>query len=79
MVKLYLMVSVANLSRKEFQSIRGNAIAIIFQEPMSSLNPSLSCGFQVQEILLQHKVVIQSRGERNETLLLSKSKVTIQN
>jgi peptide/nickel transport system ATP-binding protein len=54
MVKLYLMVSVANLSRKEFQSIRGNAIAIIFQEPMSSLNPSLSCGFQVQEILLQH-------------------------
>jgi ABC-type microcin C transport system duplicated ATPase subunit YejF len=27
---------------------------MIFQEPMSSLNPSLKCGFQVQEILLQH-------------------------
>jgi peptide/nickel transport system ATP-binding protein len=61
--------SVANLSRKEFQSIRGNAIAIIFQEPMSSLNPSLSCGFQVQEILLQHKSLSKVEA-RNETLLL---------
>ncbi|WP_104735034.1 ABC transporter ATP-binding protein [Hanstruepera ponticola] len=42
------------LSPKAFQSIRGNDIAMIFQEPMSSLNPSMICGEQVQEILLQH-------------------------
>ncbi|MFD2551597.1 ABC transporter ATP-binding protein [Bizionia sediminis] len=39
---------------KEFQKIRGNDIAMIFQEPMSSLNPSMRCGEQVREILLQH-------------------------
>ena len=42
------------LSDKEFQDIRGNEIAMIFQEPMSSLNPSMRCGRQVEEILKQH-------------------------
>ncbi|APG65844.1 ABC transporter ATP-binding protein [Tenacibaculum todarodis] len=41
-------------SEKDFQQIRGNKIAMIFQEPMSSLNPTLTCGFQVAEILQQH-------------------------
>ena len=44
----------AQLSSKDFQQIRGNKIAMIFQEPMSSLNPSMTCGKQVEEILLQH-------------------------
>lgn len=43
-----------DLSEKEFQSIRGKEIAMIFQEPMSSLNPSMRCGKQVEEILKQH-------------------------
>lgn len=46
--------NVANLSEKELQNLRGKAISMIFQEPMSSLNPSLKCGFQVGEILEQH-------------------------
>ena len=37
-----------------YRSLRGNRISMIFQEPMSSLNPSLSCGYQVSEILRQH-------------------------
>ncbi|MFD0992237.1 ABC transporter ATP-binding protein [Tenacibaculum geojense] len=41
-------------SEKNFRNIRGKEIAMIFQEPMSSLNPSLTCGFQVAEILQQH-------------------------
>ncbi len=41
-------------SEKQFRKIRGNQIAMIFQEPMSSLNPSLTCGYQVLEILLEH-------------------------
>ena len=44
-------------SEKEFQAIRGNKISMIFQEPMSSLNPSLTCGFQVQEILQRHQSI----------------------
>lgn len=41
-------------TEKEFQNIRGKKIAMIFQEPMSSLNPSMRCGKQVEEILQQH-------------------------
>jgi peptide/nickel transport system ATP-binding protein len=41
-------------SAKAFQQIRGKKIAMIFQEPMSSLNPSMRCGKQVEEILKQH-------------------------
>jgi len=39
---------------RELQQIRGNEISMIFQEPMSALNPSLTCGFQVAEILQRH-------------------------
>lgn len=42
------------LPEKEFQALRGKDIAMIFQEPMSSLNPSMRCGKQVEEILKQH-------------------------
>ena len=42
------------ISDKELQQIRGNKIAMIFQEPMSSLNPTLTCGSQVAEVLKQH-------------------------
>ncbi|WP_348680005.1 ABC transporter ATP-binding protein [Flavobacterium coralii] len=45
---------IAALPQKELQRMRGNAIGMIFQEPMSSLNPSLKCGYQVAEILKQH-------------------------
>ena len=48
-------INLKSISEKEFQKIRGNQISMIFQEPMSSLNPSLTCGYQVLEILLQHK------------------------
>lgn len=39
---------------KEFRLLRGAAISMIFQEPMSALNPSISCGEQVAEILHAH-------------------------
>lgn len=57
------------LSSKAFQTIRGKKIAMIFQEPMSSLNPSMTCGKQVQEILLQHENLSKTQA-RQETLAL---------
>ncbi|MFD1062504.1 ABC transporter ATP-binding protein [Winogradskyella litorisediminis] len=44
----------SSISEKEFQNLRGNEIAMIFQEPMSSLNPSMKCGRQVAELLKRH-------------------------
>ncbi|MFN2439299.1 MAG: ABC transporter ATP-binding protein, partial [Chitinophagaceae bacterium] len=45
------------LGHKPLQQIRGNRIAMIFQEPMTSLNPVINCGSQVMEALLQHKKI----------------------
>jgi len=41
----------------EMRTIRGNEIGMIFQEPMSSLNPVFTCGSQITEAILQHKDV----------------------
>ncbi len=57
------------LSSKGFQSIRGKKIAMIFQEPMSSLNPSMRCGRQVEEVLYQH-TSLTKKEIKSETLLL---------
>ena len=42
-------------SEKEMLKIRGNLISMIFQEPMTSLNPILTCGSQIAESLMLHK------------------------
>ena len=46
--------SLEGLSESEWQKIRGNKIGMIFQEPQSSLNPSMKCGNQVMEMLNKH-------------------------
>ncbi|MEC7782878.1 MAG: ABC transporter ATP-binding protein [Bacteroidota bacterium] len=58
-----------NYSTQELQKIRGNAISMIFQEPMSSLNPSMRCGKQVTEILQRHKK-LSAQEAKTETLKL---------
>ena len=58
-----------NYSTQELQKIRGNAISMIFQEPMSSLNPSMRCGKQITEILQRHKK-LSAQEAKTETLKL---------
>ena len=48
------VINILRLNQNELQELRGKNISMIFQEPMTSLNPSLKCGYQVQEILLSH-------------------------
>ncbi|PKQ45692.1 ABC transporter ATP-binding protein [Confluentibacter flavum] len=66
---MYENNDLTTLSSKSFQTIRGKKIAMIFQEPMSSLNPSMTCGKQVQEILLQHENLSKLQAKQ-ETLSL---------
>lgn len=47
-------VDLARLDEKEIQRIRGRQISMIFQEPMTSLNPSLRCGWQIREAVSLH-------------------------
>jgi len=52
---LFNQISLPSLSEKEMNSYRGNRIAMIFQEPMTSLNPVFTCGYQVQEAIMLHQ------------------------
>ncbi|UOB15942.1 ABC transporter ATP-binding protein [Abyssalbus ytuae] len=56
-------------TQKQLRNIRGKKISMIFQEPMSSLNPSLSCGYQVVEIIKQH-LGLSEKEAKNDTLEL---------
>ncbi len=50
-------IDIVTLSEKEMRQLRGNEIAMIFQEPMTSLNPVYTCGDQVMEAILLHQKV----------------------
>ncbi|WP_281847410.1 ABC transporter ATP-binding protein [Olleya namhaensis] len=63
------------LNSKQFQTIRGQKIAMIFQEPMSSLNPSMTCGKQVEEILFQHTTLTKKQVKAETFFLLEKVKL----
>ena len=60
---------------KSLRSIRGNEIAMIFQEPMSALNPSLTCGSQVSEILRLHLKLSASEAKKETITLFEKVKL----
>jgi len=68
---------VTQLDPKTFQTIRGNEIAMIFQEPMSSLNPSMTCGRQVEEILLQHTTLSKNEVKTEVISLFEKVKLPL--
>jgi peptide/nickel transport system ATP-binding protein len=72
---LFEDIDLTQTSTKEFQTIRGNKIAMIFQEPMSSLNPSMTCGKQVQEILLKHSSLSKKASKQKVLLLFEKVKL----
>ena len=54
---LYRQRDINELSRDELQQIRGDAISMIFQDPIAGLNPIISVGDQVQEVITSHRPV----------------------
>lgn len=54
---------------QELQSVRGSKVAMIFQEPMTSLNPVLTCGFQVMEAILQHELIDKELAKKKTIAL----------
>ena len=72
---LYNGDDLSTLSTKQLRKIRGKEISMIFQEPMSSLNPSMKCGPQVTEILLKHTALSKKEAIAETLQLFEKVKL----
>ena len=57
-------IDLIHLPNKELQKVRGNKIAMIFQEPMTSLNPVFTCGNQVAESMQLHKEISTNEAKQ---------------
>jgi peptide/nickel transport system ATP-binding protein len=63
------------LPEASMKDIRGNEIAMIFQEPMTSLNPVLTIGFQIAEALIQHRGLSRAAAEAETIRLLDRVRI----
>ncbi|MEB3357876.1 MAG: ABC transporter ATP-binding protein [Synechococcales bacterium] len=68
-------VDLLALPPQDMQHHRGGTIAMIFQEPMSSLNPVYTCGFQLVEALCQHEPLSKPEARRRAASLLQEVKL----
>ncbi len=63
--------NLARLSPRELQSVRGADISMIFQEPMTSLNPVFTVGFQIEEVLRLHMGLTGAKARKRAVDLLA--------
>ena len=53
-----------NISKKEYRALRGNEISMIFQEPMTALNPVFTIGNQLRETLIVHNEMSKEEAQK---------------
>lgn len=58
------------LSEKEMQNVRGKEIGMIFQDPMTSLNPTMKVGKQITEVLFKHEKISKEAAKKRAVELL---------
>ena len=68
-------VDLLSLSTSEMRAYRGNDIAMIFQEPMTSLNPVYTCGYQIVEAILLHQKIDKTASNDLALKLLEEVKL----
>ena len=73
---LFKQKELLELDQKVWQQIRGNSIGMVFQEPQSSLNPSMRCGKQLVEVLKQHTQ--ESKKSQTEKVIKALTEVQLQ-
>ncbi|MCZ8492933.1 ABC transporter ATP-binding protein [Priestia megaterium] len=62
--------NLTHLSEDEMNDVRGKDISMIFQEPMTSLNPVLTIGYQLQEVLFNHMNISKAEAREKSIALL---------
>lgn len=67
---------ITRFSDKEMQKVRGNRISMIFQEPMTALNPVYTIGYQINEVLIRHKGMKKKEATEYAIHLLEKVGIT---
>jgi peptide/nickel transport system ATP-binding protein/oligopeptide transport system ATP-binding protein len=65
-------INLLSLSENEMQKIRGNDISMVFQEPMTSLNPIFTVGDQISEAIIHHQKIIPKEARKKTIDLLNK-------
>ncbi len=66
----------AGMSENSLRKIRGNQISMIFQEPMTSLNPVFTIGYQIDEVLITHKKMNRRDARKKSEELLESVGIT---
>jgi len=61
-----------SLNNKELRKVRGNEISMVFQEPMSSLNPAFTVGYQIDEAILEHNKISKVKAKDNSIELIKR-------
>lgn len=69
---LYKGKDILKLSEKEMEKIRGKEISMVFQDPMSSLNPTMKVGNQIAEGLIKHQGLSKAQAKEKAIELLAK-------
>jgi oligopeptide/dipeptide ABC transporter ATP-binding protein len=72
---LFNGMGLLQLEEKEMERVRGNEIAMIFQEPMTSLNPVFTIGNQIMEAILLHQDVDRTEARRRAIEMLDRVKI----
>ncbi len=67
---LYNGENVLEMGQKRLQKLRGNEISMIFQDPMTSLNPTMTCGQQIVEALMLHKKLNKQQAKAEAIRML---------
>ena len=64
-------INLLDLNAEEIRNYRGNRISMIFQEPMTSLNPVFTCGYQVMEAIILHQKLDKKAAKQNTIALFN--------
>jgi oligopeptide/dipeptide ABC transporter ATP-binding protein len=68
-------VDLLKLPPAQLRALRGNRISMIFQEPMSSLNPAFTIGEQIAEVLLRHKGISKKKAKDRSIEMLRRVRI----